>query len=920
MKAFLFSLPLLVIGAFASDLNCLVDQASASDCEKFSQVDCENAGCCWHPLDYNPNNAPWCYKPSSSSVTSYTLVSIDDTATGFEGVLQLKTPSSSVYGADITSLKLEVLLESDNYARIKITDSTQTRWEVPQSIVQRPIVTSKANDLGYKFQYTNDPFTFEIIRTSDGASIFKSSEQLIFKDQYIQFSTSISTDATTFGMGESTRLEHALQPGNTYTLWAVDVPAAEMYNNLYGSFPQYLQMVDGKAHGAMLMNSNGMDISISAANDEITYKVIGGLIDLYVFVGSTPKDVVSQFSVIVGKPMMQPYWSLGFHNCKYGYTSIDEVEDVVAGYQAAGINLDTQWMDIDYMDAYRDFTTNATAFPMDEVTSFTNQLHNQGMSFVVIIDPGIMVYDYPAYNDGLNYDLFIKDISGGNYLGQVWPGPVYFPDFTHPKSQDYWTNQLRGFYDQVPVDGFWIDMNEVSNFCNDDGSGQVCVNSAPSGCPAPGASQTDCCLVCSSVDTSNSLDFPPYAIHSKLGNGRLSVKTMSMSAQSYGNVSVYNMHNLYGISEQIATHNGLTEIRNKRPFLLTRSSFLGSGKQTAKWTGDNAATWNDLKSSIISNLDFNIFGIPMVGADICGFIGATTEELCARWIEVGAFYSFSRNHNSLGEPPQELYLWDSVTVAAKKALGIRYQLLPFMYTLLYDAHTMGATFTTPLFFNFPGDEETLHVDEQFMLGESVLVSPALYEGQTEVKAYFPQGYWYSVYDLSLMPHASKGGKTITLPTAMTEINVHYRGGSIIPLQGNAMTTTVARTTPFNLVAALCPENQAQGTLFWDDGEQIELSSYIEVSYSAEVEGSEGEFFATATITGSSTKDADFAKIPIGSVTVVGKDLQKPGTNGVFLNGKKLDTSTDVVYDQDMGTLTFSNLEVSVSESFKLTWS
>ena len=199
----------------------------------------------------------------------------------------------------------------------------------------------------------------------------------------------------------------------------------------------------------------------------------------------------------------------------------------------------------------------------------------------------------------------------------------------------------------VPIDGLWIDMNEVSNFCNDNGGGQSCVNTASNGCPAPGASQTDCCLVCSTVDSQNKLDFPPYAI----GNhyGKLATKTMAMSATHANNITVYDAHNIYGLSEQIATYKALQTTRNnKRPFLLSRSSFLSTGKWSAKWTGDNGATWNDLKSSIVSIMDFNIFGVPMIGADICGFIYDTTEELCARWIEVGAFYPFSRNHNTLG--------------------------------------------------------------------------------------------------------------------------------------------------------------------------------------------------------------------------------------------------------------------------------
>ena len=134
---------------------------------------------------------------------------------------------------------------------------------------------------------------------------------------------------------------------------------------------------------------------------------------------------------------------------------------------------------------------------------------------------------------------------------------------------------------------------QVSNFCNSDGKGQVCVNNAPSGCPAPGASQTDCCLECTTVDVHNALDFPPYGIHSAYP--QLATKTMSMTAQHYGNASVYNMHNLYGLTEQIATNKALVDIRGKRPFVLTRSSFPSSGMHTAKWTGDNGTRSKNLR-------------------------------------------------------------------------------------------------------------------------------------------------------------------------------------------------------------------------------------------------------------------------------------------------------------------------------------
>jgi alpha-glucosidase (family GH31 glycosyl hydrolase) len=229
---------------------------------------------------------------------------------------------------------------------------------------------------------------------------------------------------------------------------------------MYGSFPYYVQMINGTAHGAMLMNSNGMDVTL--ADTSLTFKPIGGIVDLYVFSGSTPAAVVDQYTQIVGRPTMMPYWSLGFHNCKYGYESIWQVEQVVANYSAAGIPLDTQWMDIDYMQNYKDFTLDSVDFPQSEVASFVNQLHANGQHFVPIIDPGIMVQSgYDAYEQGVQKDLFVKDIQGGYYLGQVWPGPTYFPDFLHPSTQDYWTQQLKAFWNMAQPDGLWIDMNEV---------------------------------------------------------------------------------------------------------------------------------------------------------------------------------------------------------------------------------------------------------------------------------------------------------------------------------------------------------------------------------------------------------------------------------------------------------------------------
>jgi len=356
-----------------------------------------------------------------------------ETETGYTGLLSLIGDGTSLYGADIKTLKLDVTFESESTLRLKITDSTNTRWEIPQSVIPRSSAAAKPASTAYTFSYTESPFTFEVVRKSDGVTIFKTPQTFVFKDQYIELATVIDKNSKTFGLAESARTTQALSQ-RTYTLWAADIAALAKNVNLYGSFPYYLQMLNGNAHGALLMNSNGIDAVLGS--ESLTFKAIGGVIDLYVFAGSSPAAVIEQYTAVVGRPTMMPYWSLGFHNCKYGYTSLSQIKDVVTKYAAAGIPLDTQWADIDYMQNYRDFTVDSVNFPAAEMKSFVETLHSNGQHFVPIIDPGIMVLSgYDAYEAGLKQDLFVKDISGGYYLGQVWPGPTYFPDFFHPSAQ-----------------------------------------------------------------------------------------------------------------------------------------------------------------------------------------------------------------------------------------------------------------------------------------------------------------------------------------------------------------------------------------------------------------------------------------------------------------------------------------------------
>lgn len=271
------------------------------------------------------------------------------------------------------------------------------------------------------------------------------------------------------------------------------------------------------------------------------------------------------------------------------------------------------------------------------------------MKYIVLIDPGINVNStYGVYQRGIANDVFIK-YEGKPYLAQVWPGPVYFPDYLNPKTVDWWVDEIKRFHELVPVNGLWIDMNEASNFCSG-----LCTIPQGKKCPSVTGPGWDCCLDCKNI-TKTRWDDPPYKINASGLEVPIGFKTIATSAVHYNGVLEYDAHSLYGFSETIATHIALQGLEGKRPFILTRSTFVGSGHYAAHWTGDNKGTWDDLKYSISTMLNFGIFGVPMVGSDICGFYPAPTEELCNRWIELGAFTP-SREIMQISIPPGKSFI------------------------------------------------------------------------------------------------------------------------------------------------------------------------------------------------------------------------------------------------------------------------
>ncbi|GMG16776.1 unnamed protein product [Phytophthora fragariaefolia] len=824
------------------------------------------------------------------------------------GVLAINLQVNSVstatsYGTDLSALVVTVAKTESDSVRVKIVDKNSKRWEVPKSIFTAGTLgadssaSAAAADPLYTFNYTQNPFTFKVVRKSDGYTLFDSSGiSLVVKDQYLQVSTVLGSDLSVYGIGESTRDNFKMASGDKQTLWARDQGSATANVNTYGSHPFFLGINSaGQAHGVLLLNSNGMDVTMDSGH--LVYQTIGGVLDFNIVVGPTPANVVSQYTKLIGRPKLMPYWSYGFHQCRWGYGSVDALRTVVSKYASNKLPLDVIWSDIDYMKSYHDFTLDPTNFPQTKMAAFMDEIHANGQKFVPIIDPGIPddTNDY-AYTKGLSMDIFIKDTSGKPYLGQVWPGPTVFPDFFHPKAKSYWGEQIQLMHNNFSFDGLWIDMNELANFC----PGTTCVRQSGVTCPNTGSISaiTTCCLSCSG--DGNKYDNPPFKINNVNSHDAIYNKGISTSALQYGSIRQYDAHNLYGITESIVTNAVQEELANKRSFVLSRSTFPGSGVHVAHWTGDNAATWNDLRWSIPTILKFGLFGIPMVGADICGFSGASNMELCARWTALGSFHPFSRNHNNLDSPAQETYVWPEVVSVGQKFIGMRYRLLPYIYTLGYHAHSEGLPIARPLLMEFPTDAATYSINNQFMLGNALLVTPVVNQGATSVTGYYPAGVWYNIFDYSKI--TSTGG-SVTTTVTLYDMPVHIRGGTILAMHQSALTSTAARLTPFDILVALPASGTASGDMYLDDGETVSNPSATIVKFAA----STGTFSSTV-----SQNDYAGARTSLVNKVIV---------LGVASSPSSVSLGTISKYDSATQRLeiSLSSVKQAIASDFTITW-
>lgn len=857
-------------------INCIPEQLP-------TKAQCEERGCCWRP--WNNSIIPWCFFVNNHG---YNTEALNIKSTGLEAKLN-RISSPTLFGEDIQSVLLTTQSQTKNRFRFKITDPNNKRYEVPHQFVQEVPGIPTADAL-YDVQVSEKPFSIKVIRKSNGRVLFDTSVgPLVYSNQYLQISTKLPSEYI-YGFGEHIhkRFRHDLY-WKTWPIFTRDELPGDNNHNLYGHQTFFMGIEDnsGKSYGVFLMNSNAMEIFIQPT-PIITYRVTGGILDFYIFLGDTPGQVVQQYQELIGLPAMPAYWSLGFQLSRWNYKSLDVVKEVVRRNREAGIPYDAQVTDIDYMEDKKDFTYDEVAFK--GLPEFAQDLHNHGQKYVIILDPAISINkrangaDYETYLRGNEQNVWVSEPDGTTPLiGEVWPGLTVYPDFTNPKTMDWWANECSIFHQLVEYDGLWIDMNEVSSF----------IQGSLKGCAA------------------NQLNYPPFTpgILDRL----LYSKTLCMDAvQHWG--KQYDVHSLYGYSMAIATEKAVEKVfPNKRSFILTRSTFAGSGRHAAHWLGDNTASWEQMEWSITGMLEFGLFGMPLVGADICGFVADTTEELCRRWMQLGAFYPFSRNHNAEGYAEQDpaVFGLDSLLVkTSRHYLTIRYTLLPFLYTLFYRAHVFGETVARPFLHEFYEDPNSWIEDLEFLWGPALLITPVLKPGLTTVSAYIPDAIWYD-YETGEKRPWRKQRVNMYLPE--DKIGLHLRGGYVIPTQQPDVTTTASRKNPLGLIVALDENQTAKGDFFWDDGETkdtIQKGNYILYEFSV----SNNNLVVTCTHSSYSEGTA----LAFKTIKVLGlTDSVTEVTVGE--NEQQMTAHSNFTFDASNKVLSITDLNFNLGKSFIVRW-
>jgi alpha-glucosidase len=658
--------------------------------------------------------------------------------------------------------------------------SADVRWEFEE---RRDHVTLATDALELSIE--RGEFHFDV-RRADGSSVLQSARDAHGRSlAYLELNDAFALarvaapDDPILGLGEKTGPFD--RRGQSYTLFNIDVlaPNVHRHHRLAGSevapdpestdFDPYYSSIPFFLHGAReaealrfagsFFDNGWLGRFDFERPNELRMGFAGGAYVEYVLAGPRVPSLVEAYTFLTGRLELPPLWSLGHQQCRWHVYTDAELIALAREYRQRGIPCDALWLDIEHMDGHRVFSFDAERFPEPERTFAT--LREAGFRTVTIVDPGVKREPgEPVFDAGLRGNHFCKTETGTLYEGRVWPGRTVFPDFVREETRAFWSELVRRHAERG-IAGIWNDMNE----------------------PATG-----------------------------------SIEPFGMRFDRDGDNHPHErFHNQYALLMALATHAGLVAARpDERPFILSRAGSAGIQRVAAQWLGDHSASFAHLGMGLPMALGLGLSGQPFVGGDVPGFAGTATPELAARWFEYAALTPFCRCHHQIDLPDH--YPWSfgaEVERVARAALELRYRLLPYLYAAFLQASRSGAPVQRPLVFEFQDDPLAAAVDDEFMLGDALLVAPVLDEGKDARLVYLPAGSWLEWHGGRL----HEGGRVFELAAPLGRIPIFVRGGAVVPLWETAPPTTLGYAPECIELCVVLPRADARRTsvLYEDDG-------------------------------------------------------------------------------------------------------
>ncbi len=547
----------------------------------------------------------------------------------------------------------------------------------------------------------------------------------------------------------------------TFRMWNYD--AAGMYgpgaDPMYICIPVYLGLHSSGSY--LIFYENSFEANFTFG-DVATAAFEGGSLRYYVTAGS-PAQLLERYTELTGRSPLPPRWALGYHQSRWGYRTEEAVRETVEGFKSHNLPVSAIHLDIDVQVGFRAFTIDPDRFP--KLSDFTKELAAEGVQFISILNPGIKYSrQSQLFLEGMVLDAFCKLPNGKPVVGPVWPGWCVFPDFTKPVVRKWWSRQYEYLLD-VGVAGFWHDMNEPAAFI-----------------------------------LWGDRSLPKVTQHFMEGRGG----------------DHREAHNVYGLLQAEAAHEALSGYRpEQRPFIVSRAGWAGLQRYAWTWTGDIECTWAALRLTVATVVGLGLSGIPYSGPDIGGFQGNPSAELYLRWFQMSSFLTFCRTHSSNNVEHRTPWTYgEPVLSIIRQFLQLRYRLLPYFYTLAWEASQKGYPPVRPVFWSDTDDSVLWGVDDAFFLGDALLVCPIFEEGAREAElatpvasrtAILPKGHWYRFWDDAVM----EGAQQVSLDAPLEIIPLLVRAGSILPMAAEE-----------KLILHLYPplEGSSEGYLYSDAGD------------------------------------------------------------------------------------------------------